>query len=231
MKKMYLDLNERKDYIYIEGNENKFYPHPTIEKLYCSMNGEVAMTRHEINRFKEEKTYILNQHMKPNGYSRVAWGTRDEKGNKVMINHLVHRLIAECFIPTPNDTDKFEVDHIVSVHDLNNVSNLRWVTKQENLKKRDESGVLLKKTFVYDIQTDSMQEYISRQLAAKATNLQTSNLCNAIKYEQVVRNRYFISDIELTTEELSCIFKEHFLHQEHKKSKFKKYNREVHNNG
>ena len=205
-KKMYLGLNERNDFIYIEGNDSKFYPHPTIEKVYCSVDGQVARTR---TLFKG-KTYLLNQRIGKNGYSRVAWASsvKDENGRS-MHNYLTHRLIAETFIPLPNDKDKFEVDHINCNRSDNHVSNLRWLTKKENLKKRDLS--LLKSTFVFDKDTDTVTEYKSRIEAAKATELQTSNITNAIKYEQVVRNRYFITDIELTSEEYYYAFKEYDL--------------------
>ena len=46
------------------------------------------------------------------------------RGNK----RFVHRLVAIAFIPNPNGLD--EVDHI----DDNNVTNLRWVTHQQNME-------------------------------------------------------------------------------------------------
>jgi len=204
--KMYLEVEEREDFILID--EIKFYPHPTLKKIYCSREGLVAMLRVRI----KNKIYLLNQRKCKDGYSRVAWTCTDEDNKQYVTNHLVHRLIAETFLPLPNDTDKFEVDHIDSNRSSNNVSNLRYLTKRENLKKRDDSGVLLKKTFVFDKETDISTEYESRQMAAKTIGMQTSNLTNAIKYEQVIRNRFYISDVELTPTELFYLFKENELH-------------------
>lgn len=50
----------------------------------------------------------------------------------------VHRLVADAFIP--NGDNKPEVDHIDANRDNNCVSNLRWVTSEENNQHRDELG-------------------------------------------------------------------------------------------
>ena len=46
----------------------------------------------------------------------------------------IHRLVAEAFLPNPDG--KPFVDHIDRDKLNNNVSNLRWVTKSENLMNR-----------------------------------------------------------------------------------------------
>ena len=47
----------------------------------------------------------------------------------------VHRLVARCFLPAPTCV-KCEVDHIDRNKENNHASNLRWVSKQENLRNR-----------------------------------------------------------------------------------------------
>lgn len=60
------------------------------------------------------------------GYRRVElWNNRKHK------KYIVHRLVAQAFIPNPNN--KPEIDHIDG-NPLNNVvNNLRWCNHQENL--------------------------------------------------------------------------------------------------
>ncbi|WP_366921417.1 NUMOD4 motif-containing HNH endonuclease [uncultured Dysgonomonas sp.] len=50
--------------------------------------------------------------------------------NGVFKNCLVHRLVAESFIPNPNYGQ--EVDHINTIRNDNRVENLKWVSSSEN---------------------------------------------------------------------------------------------------
>lgn len=59
------------------------------------------------------------------GYKRVVLTM-----NGVRKTILVHRLVAQAFIPNPEN--KPEIDHINTVRDDNRVENLRWVTEKEN---------------------------------------------------------------------------------------------------
>lgn len=47
-------------------------------------------------------------------------------------SHFVHRLVAEAFIPNPDN--KSYIDHIDTNNSNNRVENLRWCTQSENLR-------------------------------------------------------------------------------------------------
>jgi hypothetical protein len=53
-------------------------------------------------------------------------------------NYKTHRLVAELFIPKPNNDTNLEVDHIDQDKTNNIVSNLRWVTPQQNMWNRNK---------------------------------------------------------------------------------------------
>lgn len=54
----------------------------------------------------------------------------------------VHRLVAQAFIPT--DNPKNQINHIDGDKTNNNVSNLEWVTAQENMAHAWETGLVNK---------------------------------------------------------------------------------------
>lgn len=83
-------------------------------------------------------------------------------------NVLVHRLVAETFIPNPDNLP--EVDHIDKNIKNNKVSNLRWVNRQDNLKNAniDYSSLngLKTKTRLFDPSGNLLGEFDSKTAAA-----------------------------------------------------------------
>lgn len=71
------------------------------------------------------KEKLLNIHHNNSGYCDISLYI-----DGVRYHRKVHRLVAEAFIPNPNNLP--EVDHIDTNKDNNCVDNLRWVTHSEN---------------------------------------------------------------------------------------------------
>lgn len=68
---------------------------------------------------------------------------------RIIINHRkkhfrINRLVANAFIPNDSKFEKNEVDHIDENRYNNNVFNLRWISHQANIKKRDKKKSHLK---------------------------------------------------------------------------------------
>ena len=90
--------------------------HPTLHGVFVDSTGQIFIPKSGKN--KEHWTYGSLQ---SNGYKVVRIFKK---------NYRVHRLVAETFIPNPEN--KPFIDHINRIKTDNRAENLRWVTSQEN---------------------------------------------------------------------------------------------------
>lgn len=123
---------------------------------------------------------ILKQVNAYNGYIVVCLC----KHNKHK-NFKVHRLVAEAFIPNPEN--KPTVNHIDEDKTNNVVSNLEWATMKEQNNHGTRTQRTSKKVKAIDIATGEYNEYNSqsecaRQLGLKAPNI---NMCLKGKCRQI----------------------------------------------
>lgn len=84
--------------------------------IYSRKHGKYTNNKGRIKRIKTTITC---------GYEKV-----DLRKNKKPFSKLVHRLVAEAFIPNP--ANRREVNHKDGVKTNNNVENLEWTTSSEN---------------------------------------------------------------------------------------------------
>lgn len=78
-----------------------------------------------LNYLRTGKEKILRINKDKDGYFQITLS----KNGKVK-THKIHRLVAEHFIPNPDN--KPCIDHINTDRTDNNVENLRWTTQKEN---------------------------------------------------------------------------------------------------
>jgi hypothetical protein len=75
--------------------------------------------------------------MKPqvgkHGYCRVELYKKEADGRMFAKKHLIHRLVAQAFIPNPNNYP--EVNHKNSNKQDNLVENLEWVSHEQNQQR------------------------------------------------------------------------------------------------
>jgi hypothetical protein len=109
------------------------------DRYEVSKCGKVFLKKHSIIRKngivmsyeRKEKATNIKEH----GYSYVTISK-----NNVSKSHLLHRMVAETFIPNPNN--KPFVNHIDGNKQNNSVENLEWVTKKENQQHSEKNNMI-----------------------------------------------------------------------------------------
>ena len=132
----------------------------------------------------KKKNIILTPHKHTNGYYRV-----DLYINKTRCRAYMHRLVAEMFIPNPDN--KKEVNHKDGDRANYNIDNLEWCTRSENelhkcrvlgkapTRAMREKSILVCSKPVLCIETNT--EYQSIASAEKLTGICHQSISNACR--------------------------------------------------
>ncbi len=110
-----------------------------MEEIYKDIEGFDKYEISNLGNVRNKKTgLILKPVISSNGYYTIGLWKNGKRTTKK-----IHRLIAEAFIPNPENKPK--VDHIDNNKQNNNTVNLRWVTSKENnqnsqIYKNNKSG-------------------------------------------------------------------------------------------
>jgi len=144
----------------METNKNEgWYPVHGYEGLYeINQQGQVKSLQ------KNKYNYILEQRIDRAGYYTV----RLTKPGRLSSTQYVHRLLGFAFIENP--LNKCCINHIDGNKLNNNLKNLEWVTKAENMQHAYDIGLSkIQSKSVYDTCTGKI--YSSIKEAANALNI------------------------------------------------------------
>lgn len=123
------------------------------ERLYqVSSKGRVK----SLERYRERTDGVLmkiNERILKLSFSHTGYLKVDLTREGKRKTFLVHRLVALTFIPNPES--KQEVNHKDGNKQLNEVNNLEWHTKSENIKHAYETGLINKSKFKGEVNGNS----------------------------------------------------------------------------
>jgi hypothetical protein len=87
-----------------------------------------------VKSLRKKKEYIKKPSKQPNGYQHISFTV-----NRQYTFLYIHRLVAEAFLPNPNQ--KNEVNHLDGNKSNNTVNNLQWTTAAENTNHAIRTGL------------------------------------------------------------------------------------------
>ena len=169
---------------------------PIYNNLYSVSNlGNVKANERNIETktgIRHYKEKILKPEITRDGHLRVVL-CEAGKSKKVF----VHRLVAEAFIPNPNNLPI--INHKDENPSNNMVSNLEWCTvsynnnyNKRNEKIGDEEGHDIS---VYDKDNKYIESFPSITKAAKAYNISLTTLWRRVQDGQIINNHYFKEEL------------------------------------
>lgn len=109
----------------------------------------------------------------------------------------LHRIVAQTFIENPEN--KEQVNHIDGNKTNNAVSNLEWVTNQENQIHKFKTGLgnnFTRRIGQYDLEDNLIKEFGSIVGAAKELNIGKSSISYVLKNRQKTKDGYIFKYLD-----------------------------------
>jgi len=153
-------------------------------------------------RYGKGRKLIKKSQPTVHGYKYVSIRYENKKGN---ISKRSHRLVAEAFIPNPNNYNI--VGHKNNIKSDNRVDNLYWTTVSENTKKAFDDGLTKNdKGFddsqsmpvnMFETKTNKLLgTYGSIRIASEKTGVGASTISRQAKYKRPVRKPFYFRYID-----------------------------------
>ena len=173
-------------------NEEEIWrKHPEYKEIEVSIFGRVR-TLDKVGSRKNgtysKKGHVLNQSNSTNGYMQVNIPIDGKR-----ITKRVHRLVAETFIPNPDNLPM--VNHKDCNRTNNNVENLEFCTASYNQQYREKFGKSRGvPVFAVNLKTLEVSNFQSQAEASRELGIQQSNISAVIKGRQKQTHGYWFKE-------------------------------------
>ena len=141
--------------------------HPHLRGVICHDDGMVEVTH--LKPYRGQLSTLTAGHI-VKGYRKICH--RQESGSAQKL-HSVHRLIAETFIPNPDNLP--EVNHINEDKLDNRVDNLEWCTRQYNTAYSKAKNYIVETPAGDHITVTNLKQYCEQH------SLDNSNLTRTLR--------------------------------------------------
>lgn len=189
-----------------ESEEAVWRPYPEYPFIEANQFGEVRIkdrvVTDKIGRKHFRKRRMLKQRH-DRGYRRVDFSVNGKK-----VRPSVHRIVATCFLPNPDNLP--EVNHKDCNRANNNVNNLEWCTHEYNTTYREEYGKAQSHpTFAVNLKTGEVSQFKSQCEAERQLGVDRSDIYRVLKGQTYQAGGYwFTEDEDEITEEKICEIKD-----------------------
>lgn len=172
--------------------------YPEYPFIQGSSLGRVRTIDRYVKHCRGGKRLIKGRILKPHGcgggYMQVHFS---ENGQPAI--RLVHRIIAECFLPNPNNWP--EVNHKDNSPRDNNVSNLEWCTRSYNQQYRNKYGISQTEAqglpvLAINLKTLEVFYFSARAEASRVLGINDSGICMVIKGKSDYMNGYWFTNAD-----------------------------------
>ena len=156
------------------------------KKVYYE-NIETDYSVNDEGLVRNDKTNYILKNSIQQGYCHVTIYI-----NKKAKRMRVHRLVAEAFIPNPDN--KPYVNHKDGIRSNNKIDNLEWTTPSENTQHAVDTGLFLptreKPVIQYSLNGEKLNEFKSTMEAGRLTNSIPEKIVLCCQLKRKTHNNY-----------------------------------------
>lgn len=173
--------------------------YPEFEFIQGSSLGGVRTLDRCVTRKNGRKQFIkgriLKQRRQKSGYMYVNFSV-----NGKQVNLRVHRIIAACFLPNPNNLP--QVNHIDCDRTNNRVENLEWCSREYNSAYRNKFGVSYKEAapkspvIAVNLKTLEALQFPSQKEAARQLGASVGTINEVIKGKRNKHHGYWFTNAD-----------------------------------